>query len=765
MLKLFEFLVIILTFLSCLGSNNKESSANSLMRALTFTVNSNSDTLSLSISGSLSQNGSTVNNTLITTNSSSINTTTSLRDAWQSISKMFATRATETSSEAIRCVDYDLNSGYLTCYFVINTANISGASDGCYHIYYSSSDTNKLKSIATFQSITSGNEITFFHTEKIPTGATGFALFSCNSSTESELTSATLTDNTSSDGVLTDSNGNYSVNIEAGKYHTFKIRRATKDLGDITIDLSRVTTEEGLNELRDTPSKLTISVPTTLSHSVTINGPVKIASTSTTQTTTTSSSDVGSTTTPTIDFATFTTEVNNDSNLTGTTSTATSTDTSTSTSYTISGTISGLTGTAVLQNNSGDDLTLSANGGFTFATALSGGAAYSVTVQTHSSFQHCTVASGAGTAITNVTGISVSCADIIATSNWTNIQSILNTQSALGSSGTETSTSISIGQGWSGAVLADNGKIYGIPTNSTNVPIIDPSTNTVDTSTITVSSSTSKWYGGVLAPNGKIYGIPYSADHAIIIDPSTNTVDTTTLTGYTTTNYKWSSGVLAPDGKIYAIPYTSDYVLIIDPSTNTADTTSITGLGSGGNKWQGGILAPNGKIYAFPSTSAHVLIIDPVAKTADTSTITGFGGTAGKWSGGALAPNGKIYACPVVETKVLIIDPSTDTVDTTSITGLNSADKWDGAILAPNGKIYCLPRNTTNNVLVIDPSNDTATQIAVGDTGWNGGVLAPNGKIYAVPNTNSSSNVLVIDTKSVGSWPTEFYKAGHFNNF
>ena len=50
--------------------------------------------------------------------------------------------------------------------------------------------------------------------------------------------------------------------------------------------------------------------------------------------------------------------------------------------YTVGGTISGLTsGTLVLKNNNGDDLTINANStSFTFATALASGSAYTVTV-------------------------------------------------------------------------------------------------------------------------------------------------------------------------------------------------------------------------------------------------------------------------------------------------------------------------------------------------------------------------------------------------
>ena len=52
--------------------------------------------------------------------------------------------------------------------------------------------------------------------------------------------------------------------------------------------------------------------------------------------------------------------------------------------YSVGGTLSGLASGKhlVLQNNNADDLTLSADGSFTFATKLADGAAYSVTVKT-----------------------------------------------------------------------------------------------------------------------------------------------------------------------------------------------------------------------------------------------------------------------------------------------------------------------------------------------------------------------------------------------
>jgi hypothetical protein len=81
-------------------------------------------------------------------------------------------------------------------------------------------------------------------------------------------------------------------------------------------------------------------------------------------------------------------------------------------SYTVGGTVSGLSGTVVLQDNGGDNLSVSANGTFTFATSLVSGAAYSVTVKTNPSGQLCTVANGSGTVgSANVTSVAVSCSN------------------------------------------------------------------------------------------------------------------------------------------------------------------------------------------------------------------------------------------------------------------------------------------------------------------------------------------------------------------
>jgi hypothetical protein len=79
--------------------------------------------------------------------------------------------------------------------------------------------------------------------------------------------------------------------------------------------------------------------------------------------------------------------------------------------FSAGGTVSGLAGTLVLQNNGGDTLTLGANGPFTFATPVAEGGTYSVTVQTQPVDQTCTISDASGPiGGSNVTNIDVTCA-------------------------------------------------------------------------------------------------------------------------------------------------------------------------------------------------------------------------------------------------------------------------------------------------------------------------------------------------------------------
>ena len=85
--------------------------------------------------------------------------------------------------------------------------------------------------------------------------------------------------------------------------------------------------------------------------------------------------------------------------------------------YTIGGTVTGLgaSKSVVLQNSGGNDLTVSADGAFTFTTSMANSAAYAVTVLTQPALQTCTIANASGTVSGgNVANVSVTCVTSVA---------------------------------------------------------------------------------------------------------------------------------------------------------------------------------------------------------------------------------------------------------------------------------------------------------------------------------------------------------------
>jgi len=89
---------------------------------------------------------------------------------------------------------------------------------------------------------------------------------------------------------------------------------------------------------------------------------------------------------------------------------------------TIGGSVSGLSGGAnvVLQDNGGDNLTVSSNGSFTFATQIEAGSTYNVTVLTQPVGETCSVENAYGTveqSIGDVNSVAVICNANISASN------------------------------------------------------------------------------------------------------------------------------------------------------------------------------------------------------------------------------------------------------------------------------------------------------------------------------------------------------------
>ena len=78
--------------------------------------------------------------------------------------------------------------------------------------------------------------------------------------------------------------------------------------------------------------------------------------------------------------------------------------------FTVGGTLTGLNDSITLQNNGGDDLELTEDGAFTFATPVDNGADYDVTISNQPTDQECTVTNGTGTIDSaNVTNVAINC--------------------------------------------------------------------------------------------------------------------------------------------------------------------------------------------------------------------------------------------------------------------------------------------------------------------------------------------------------------------
>jgi N-acetylneuraminic acid mutarotase len=108
-------------------------------------------------------------------------------------------------------------------------------------------------------------------------------------------------------------------------------------------------------------------------------------------------------------------------------------------SYTIGGAVSGLSAgnNVVLKDNGGNATTVSANGSFTFSTALANQSPYAVTVSTQPTGQSCSVANGSGTVPgANVTNVAVACTSTANAGLWT-WESGSNTPEYIGVYGTQ----------------------------------------------------------------------------------------------------------------------------------------------------------------------------------------------------------------------------------------------------------------------------------------------------------------------------------------
>lgn len=342
--------------------------------------------------------------------------------------------------------------------------------------------------------------------------------------------------------------------------------------------------------------------------------------------------------------------------------------------------------------------------------------------------------------------------------------------------------------GYSGAVVANNGLVYFSPGQTNTVLILDPSDYSYEQK-MTFSPTgggDERFRGGVLSPNGKIYFCPRWGDNGLmVVDPTDDSFEFKyhdVLEDAESGNaggYLFSSSVIDDNGKMYILPFGGKYFVVVDTINDTAEETFL-GLGNRPRWCGGGVLANNGKIYAPSSndTGGMIVIIDTstgIATESDLGVTPPPSAGTRYWDSGALANNGKIYFCPRGQTsKILVIDTSNDTAVLSDLgadlSGGGPSPRWRSCALAPNGKIYCVPLFGTD-FLIIDPSTETAERNNLGLTlssltdKWSGAIMAKNGKVIGVPYNTSYAKTLVIGTTGIVSEPGDLVLSSKYNKY
>ena len=281
--------------------------------------------------------------------------------------------------------------------------------------------------------------------------------------------------------------------------------------------------------------------------------------------------------------------------------------------------------------------------------------------------------------------------------------------------------------------LASNGKVVFAPYMANGVGVFDPSAppgERFEFEPITVPSTDSEgrlFSGAALANNGKVVFAPYSADAVGMFDPSDNTfeyesfnrADLETIIG---SSQSFHGATTASNGKVIFTPFDADAVGVFDPSDNSLELVDISApsasvdLGdlssfTGGDKFSGAALAHNGKVIFAPYTAKGVGVFDPsdnsfvlvdISAHSPPSVNLGFRSSDGfvmsaKFSDTVAASDGKIVFAPLFGTlgsvnSVGVFDPSDNSFQLEGISHITDTPKafW-GAAVSDDGRIFFAP--------------------------------------------------------------------------
>ena len=274
--------------------------------------------------------------------------------------------------------------------------------------------------------------------------------------------------------------------------------------------------------------------------------------------------------------------------------------------------------------------------------------------------------------------------------------------------------------------LASNGKVVFAPYMANGVGVFDPSAppgERFEFEPITVPSTDSEgrlFSGAALANNGKVVFAPYTANAVGMFDPSDNTfeyesfnrADLETIIG---SSQSFNGATTASNGKVIFTPFDADAVGVFDPIDNSLELVDISAPSfTGGDKFSGAALAHNGKVIFAPYTAKGVGVFDPsdnsfvlvdISAHSPPSVNLGFRSSDGfvmsaKFSDTVAASDGKIVFAPLFSSlgsasSVGVFDPSDNSFQLEGISHITDTPKafW-GAAVSDDGRIFFAPHDS-----------------------------------------------------------------------
>jgi sugar lactone lactonase YvrE len=355
-----------------------------------------------------------------------------------------------------------------------------------------------------------------------------------------------------------------------------------------------------------------------------------------------------------------------------------------SATYTIGATVSGLSGTLVLQNNGGSNLTVTADGTYTFAGKYPSGTGYHVTVLTQPAHQGCSVTNATGTlANASVTAPTVTCQD-------PGLALFAGNAAGAGSAdGTGPAASF---QTPAGVATDSAGNVYVADFNNETIRKITPGgvvTTLAGAAEVMGSADGAGAAARFSVPSGVATDI---AGNVYVADLGNNTIRKITPAGVVSTLAGTAGITGSADGTGAAASFSS-------PSAVAADGAGNVYVADSGNNTIRKI-TPAGVVSTLAGTAG-------VTGSADgTGAAASFSGPSGVAADGA----GNVYVGDLANNtirKITSVGVVTTLAGTPGIKGSADGTGATASFSAPSG----VATDSTGNVYVADFDNDTIRKI------------------------------------------------------